>query len=211
MGTRRKNKQASKPSSNSLLPTLFISIMTAKTVVVFGATGGQGGGVARELAKDSDFFVRAVTRDPSSDKAKALKSDLGDRGEVVKGDLDDVASLASVLKDAHAVFVVTNFWADLDGSHEKKQVENAVKAAKEAGIKHFVWSTLPSAKEKSNGKFTKIEHFDCKAEADATVKAAGFDLTTFVQWPFYAENMLTFFPPKKQEDGTYNVVMPMGE
>lgn len=81
-------------------------VKMAKLVTVFGATGGQGNAVARALLASS-FKVRAVTRNPASEKAQALKS-LGT--EVVKGDLNDAASVTAAVQGAYGVFYVTNYW-----------------------------------------------------------------------------------------------------
>jgi len=112
-----------------------------KIITVFGATGAQGGGLVRAIATDtnSEFAVRAVTRDPNSDKAKALAA-LG--AEVVYGDLGDAASVHKALHGAYGAFFVTFFWAHFSPDQEKAEAALFAKAAKEAGIKHAIWSTL---------------------------------------------------------------------
>ena len=105
-----------------------------KVIAVFGATGQQGGGVVRALQADGRFKVRALTRHP--DKHPGL----GD--EVVEADLDRPETLKAAFAGAYGVFLVTNFWEP--GTDELKQATAAVRAAREAGIKHFIWSTLPS-------------------------------------------------------------------
>jgi uncharacterized protein YbjT (DUF2867 family) len=83
---------------------------TKKIIVVFGATGAQGGGVARAILNDpdSEFAVRAVTRDTNSEKAKAL-ADMG--AEIVTADIDDPQSIKRALEGAYGAFFVTFYWA----------------------------------------------------------------------------------------------------
>ncbi|HSO81808.1 NmrA family NAD(P)-binding protein [Thiocapsa sp.] len=81
-----------------------------KIIAVFGATGAQGGGLARAILDDPDggFAVRAITRDVDSDKARAL-AELG--AEVVAADVDDASSLRRALEGAYGAYFVTFFWA----------------------------------------------------------------------------------------------------
>ena len=106
-----------------------------KIIVVFGATGAQGGGLVRAILNDpnSEFAVRAVTRDPNSDKAKELAK-MG--AEVVKGEIDDVQSLKRVLTGAFGAYFVTFFWDHFSPEKEKSEAKNMAEAAKEAGLKH---------------------------------------------------------------------------
>src|SRR5437773_7219369 len=108
--------------------------LNKKIIAVFGATGLQGGGVVRALRANGQFKVRAVTRNPDKHR------DLAD--EVVAGDLDRPETLKAALAGAHSVFLVPNFWQP--GTDEGKQALAAVRAAKEAGVQHFIWSTLPN-------------------------------------------------------------------
>jgi uncharacterized protein YbjT (DUF2867 family) len=151
--------------------------MEKKIIAVVGATGLQGKGVVNALIKDGSFKVRAITRNP--DKYQ------GNADEVVQGDLTALESLTNAFKDAHGVFVVTNFW---EGADELAQGKTAVQAAKNAGVKHFVWSTLPNVEKISNGKFD-VPHFTGKAKVDALIKNSGFEYYTFVQPPFYFQNL----------------------
>src|SRR5580693_8592372 len=102
-----------------------------KVIAVVGATGQQGGAVVRALQADKQFKVRALTRNPAKHR------DLAD--EVVEADLSRPETLASAFKGAHGVFLVTNFQEH--GTSELQQATAAVRAAKDAGVKHFVWST----------------------------------------------------------------------
>src|SRR4029077_11893353 len=117
-------------------------------IAVVGATGQQGGGVVRALQASSQFKVRALTRNPDKHQ------DLGD--EVVKADLDRPETLKAAFEGAHGVFLVTNFWEE--GTNELQQATAAVHAAKDAGVKHFIWSTLPDVAAISASKF-HVPHF----------------------------------------------------
>src|SRR5229473_3909828 len=133
-------------------------------IAVIGATGQQGGGVLRALQTRGQFKVRALTRDP--DKHRELAE------EVVEADVDKPETLKAAFEGAHGVFLVTNFWA-YGGADELKQATAAVRAAKNSGVKHFIWSTLPDVEAISGGKF-HVPHFTSKAKIDRIVKEAGF-------------------------------------
>ena len=137
--------------------------MENKTIAVIGATGSQGKGVVNALIKEGTFKVRAISRNPDKYSGKA--------DQVVKADLTDLSSLTEAFKDAHGVFVVTNFW---EGADEIAQGKTAIQAAKDAGVNHFIWSTLPDVEKISNGKFD-VPHFTGKAKVDELVKEAGFE------------------------------------
>ncbi len=191
--------------------------MEKKVIAVIGATGSQGGGLARAiLADDSgEFACRAVTRDPSKAAAQSLAAAGAD---VVQADLDDVESLKKAFDGAYGVYCVTNFWEHFSGEKEKAQAQNLAAAAKAAGVKHVIWSTLEdtralmSADDKRmpylQEKY-RVPHFDAKAEADAYF--AGLPVT-FLVTSFYWDNLYAFgLGPKKGEDGTYGWVFPMGD
>src|SRR6186713_2154846 len=118
----------------------------AKIIAVLGATGRQSGGLAREILADPSggFAVRAITRDPNKDNAKALASK---GAEVVSANLDDVESLKKAFAGAHGVFGVTNFWEHFSAEKEKAQAKNIAEAAKAAGVKHVIWSTLEDTRQ----------------------------------------------------------------
>ncbi len=169
-----------------------------KLVAVVGATGQQGGAVVRALQASRQFKVRALTRNP------AKHSGLAD--EVVQADLTSPETLTAAFEGAHGVFLVTNFWQE--GAGELGQAAAAVRAAKDAGVKHFVWSTLPDVEAISHGKF-HVPHFTGKAKADRIVKEAGFANHTFVIAPFYYQNVLGALAPQKQADGTTSWALPL--
>ncbi len=171
--------------------------MKNKIIAVIGATGSQGKGVVNALIKEGSFKVRAITRNPDKYQGKA--------DEAVHGDLTDLESLTRALKDVYGVFVVTNFW---EGADELAQGKTAVQAAKNAGVKHFVWSTLPNVEKISNGKFD-VPHFTGKAKVDEVVKDAGFEYHTFVQPPFYFQNLTGMMGAHPQQDGSMGWTLPV--
>jgi uncharacterized protein YbjT (DUF2867 family) len=189
-------------------------------IAVVGATGAQGGGLVRAILADrnSDFRVRAITRNPDSPKAKAL-AEAG--AEVVAGDSDNVDSMTNALQGAYGAFMVTNFWEHFSPEREDQQAHNLAQAAKNAGVKHVVWSTLEDTREKipltddrmptlGNGKY-KVPHFDAKGAADKYFRELNVP-TTFLRTTFYWDNLIHFgMGPRRAEDGTLELVLPMGD
>jgi uncharacterized protein YbjT (DUF2867 family) len=174
-----------------------------KLVAVIGATGQQGGGVVRALQAREGFKVRALTRNP--DKHRELAE------EVVEADLDQPETLNAAFEGAHGVFLVTNFDARArreERTNELKQATAAVRAAKDSGVKHFIWSTLPDVEAISGGKFN-APHFTGKARIDPIVKEAGFANHTFVIPPFYYQNLVGVLAPQKQADGSVGWALPL--
>jgi uncharacterized protein YbjT (DUF2867 family) len=168
-----------------------------KAIVVVGATGTQGKAVVNALIDQETYNVKAMTRNPEKYSGKA--------NEAVKGDLNDVQSLKDAFKDAYGVFVVTNFW---EGADEVEQGKNAVEAAKEAGVQHFIWSTLPNVEIISKARFD-VPHFTLKARVDDLVKSAGFKYATFVQPPFYYQNLSGAIAPQAKQDGSSGWTLPI--
>ncbi len=140
-----------------------------RTVVVTGATGKQGGAVARELLRRG-FRVRAITRDPSKAAAVALR-ELG--AEVLRGDLDDVESLRSALESAHGAFSVQNFW---EAGYEREVAQGTALAelAKEVGVAHFVYSSVGSAQRE-----TGLAHFESKWKIEERIRELELPYTIF--------------------------------
>jgi uncharacterized protein YbjT (DUF2867 family) len=167
-------------------------------ITVIGATGWQGAGVVNALQGEGQFKVRAVTRHPA--KHPELT------GEVVEADLNRPETLEAAFAGAHGVFLVTNFWEQ--GTDELKEATAAVRAARDAGVKHLVWSTLPNVEAISGGKFN-VPHFTGKAKIDAIVKEAGFVHHTFVIAPFYYQNLVGSLAPQKQPDGSLGWALPL--
>jgi uncharacterized protein YbjT (DUF2867 family) len=176
----------------------------SKTILVFGATGAQGGSVARQLLARGKFAVRAFTRKADSPAAQELKK-LG--AEIAVGNLDEPATIAAALAGCYGAFGVTNFWEHFD--KEGPQGRNLVKAVADAKLQHFVYSTLPPIEKATGGKL-KSPHFDLKAEHEEYAKQLGIP-ATFVHVPFYYENFLYFFPPRPAGDGTYQFAFPQGD
>ena len=190
-----------------------------KIIAVLGATGAQGGSLVRAILGDPSggFTARAITRDINSDKAKALQA-LG--AEVVAGDVDDEASLVRAFTGAHGAFCVTFFWAHFSADKEIAEVAAMARAAKAAGVKHVVWSTLEDTRLRVplsdarmptlHGKY-KVPHFDGKGEADAEFTKAGVPVT-FLHTSFYWDNLIYFgMGPRKGADGKLVFALPMGD
>ena len=191
----------------------------AKVIAVVGATGAQAGGLARAILADPSggFSVRALTRDPSKDTAKAL-ADAG--AEVVQADIDDEASVTAAFEGAYGAYCLTNFWEHFSVDREQAQAGNMARAAAATGIQHAIWSTfedtrdwvpldddrMPTLQEKY-----KVPHFDSKAGANHFFSDAGVP-TTFLYTSFYWENFIFFgMGPARGEDGALAVTFPLGQ
>ena len=194
--------------------------MAAKKIItVFGATGAQGGGLVRAICSDpnSEFTARAVTRDINSDKAKELAK-LG--AEVVYGDLGNVESVHKALEGAYGAFFVTFFWAHFSPEQEKAEAAVFAKAAKDAGIKHAIWSTLEDTRElvplhddrmPTLKEIYKVPHFDAKGESNKLFTEAGVP-TTFFHASFYWDNFIYFGAgPKRGADRKLALTLPIGD
>ena len=190
-----------------------------KTIAIVGATGAQGGGLVRAMLadKDGEFTPRAVTRHVDSDKAKGLKKAGAD---VVQADLDDEESLKQAFAGAYGAFCVTNFWEHFSPEREYAQAGNMARAAKAAGVKHVIWSTLEDTRKQVplsddrmptlQGKY-KVPHFDAKGEADQIFRDVGVP-TTFLVTSFYWDNFIYFgLGPKRGPDGKLAITFPMGD
>jgi uncharacterized protein YbjT (DUF2867 family) len=190
-----------------------------KIIAVLGATGAQGGSLSRAVLSDpkSEFSVRALTRDVNSDKAKALAS-LG--AEVVSADIDNIDSLKKAFDGAYGVYAVTNFWEHFSPEKETAQAKNIADAAKAAGVRHVIWSSLEGTRNwiplEDNrmptlmGKY-KVPHFDSKGEAEKFFQQPGLS-STILRTSFYWDNFIYFgLGPKKGPDGKYAITFPMGD
>lgn len=190
-----------------------------KIITIFGATGAQGGGLARAILNDpgSEFAVRAVTRDRESPKAAELAAK---GAEVVVADVDDAASVEKAMEGAYGAFCVTFFWAHFSAEKEMAEAKIMAEAAKKAGLKHVIWSTLEDTRlyvpldddrmPTLNGKY-KVPHFDGKGESDHYFTDAGVP-TTFLLASFYWDNLIYFGAgPKRGEDGILAITFPMGD
>jgi Predicted nucleoside-diphosphate-sugar epimerases len=169
-----------------------------KVIAVVGATGQQGGAVARALKVGNQFKVRALTRNPAKHRELA--------DEIVQADLNRAETLTPAFAGAHGVFLVTNSWEA--AADEVEQATAAVRAAKDAGVKHLIWSTLPDVETISGGKF-HVPHFTGKAKVDRIVKEAGFANHTFLIAPFYYQNLIGVLAPQKQTDKSVGWALPL--
>jgi uncharacterized protein YbjT (DUF2867 family) len=190
-----------------------------KMIAVLGATGAQGGGLARSILDDPEggFRVRAITRNPDSAKARAL-ADAG--AEVVRADLDDVESLTAAFSGCHGAFCVTNFWEHFSPEKEAAQAKNLAAAAQAAGLRHVIWSTLEDVRKwipldddrmPTLMERYKVPHFDAKGASDHFFTDAGVP-TTFLLASFYWDNLLHFgMETQRGEDGSLVFALPMGD
>jgi len=189
-----------------------------KVIAVMGATGAQGGGLARAIATDRNgpFVARAITRKTDSEKALALAR-LG--VEVVAGDADDPPSLERAMAGAFGVFCVTNFWEHFSAEREGAQATAMARATRKAGVQHVVWSTLEDTRRwvplsdtrlpTLHGKY-KVPHFDSKGYVDR-VFAEEAAPTTYLLAAFYWENFIYFgMGPRKGPDGELALALPLG-
>ncbi|MBS0000335.1 MAG: NmrA/HSCARG family protein, partial [Cyclobacteriaceae bacterium] len=165
----------------------------------------------------SEFTVRAITRDIKSEKARQL-ADLG--AEVVAADIDDRQSIEKVLRGAYGAYFVTFFWAHFSPEKEYSQAKNMAEAAKKAGLKHAIWSTLEDTREwvpldddrmPTLLESYKVPHFDAKGAANQHFIDAGVP-TTFLVASFYWDNLIYFGAgPKRGENGKLAITFPMGD
>jgi uncharacterized protein YbjT (DUF2867 family) len=196
-----------------------------KIIAVLGSTGSQGGGLVRAILDDPDgpFAVRAITRNAGSAKAQEYAA----RGaEVVEADLDDEASIRAAFTGAYGAYVVTSFWDQLPESEtrtrsqrEKDQARNAARAAKAAGLKHVVWSTLEDTRPHFEHLGSdlpvledgyKVPHFDVKGEANAYFLELGVP-TTFLETTFYYESFLMGQGPQRDQGGRLVLSLPLAD
>jgi uncharacterized protein YbjT (DUF2867 family) len=150
-----------------------------RIVLITGATGRQGGAVARSLA-GKGFRLRALTRKPSGDAAKALG---GIGTDVVQGDLDDPESLRRALSGVWGVFAVQNTW-EAGVEKEEEQGKRLANIAKDAGVRHFVYSSVGSAHRN-----TGIPHFDNKWRIEQTIRSLAFPSHVILRPVFFMENL----------------------
>jgi uncharacterized protein YbjT (DUF2867 family) len=197
-----------------------------QVIAVVGATGSQGGGLVRAILADPDheFVVRGLARNTRSAKAQELAA----AGvEVVDADLNDQESMVRALKGAYGAYVVTNYWvertpeaeaAQTRAEMELQQAEIAAWAAKAAGVKHVIWSTLEDTRNhfgdddrvpNVDGLY-KVPHFDAKGEADELFTKYGIP-TTFLRTTFFFEGMTGGLGPVRDASGTLMLTLPMAD
>lgn len=183
----------------------------SKVVTVFGATGGQGGGVVSRLLKainndEGDYHIRAITRNPDGPKGIDLKN----KGcEVVKCDMDDQASVEEAISGSYAVFLVTNYWEHFSAEKEIDQGKRVIDVSEKLGVKHLVYSGLENVK-KSIG--LECAHFDSKGKVEEylhTKKLKERMNFTIVRFSFYYNNFPTLMKPRRVDEDTFMFDIPM--
>ncbi|MGE3799396.1 MAG: NmrA/HSCARG family protein [Candidatus Kapaibacterium sp.] len=190
-----------------------------KIIAIVGATGAQGGSLAEAILSDPDsqFSVRAITRNASSEKAKALAAK---GAEVVEADVENVESLKKAFDGAYGAFCVTFFWEHFSPEKELAHAKGMADAAKEAGVQHVIWSTLEDTRNwvpleddrmpTLMGAY-KVPHFDAKGEADNYFTGLGLPVT-LLRTSFYWDNLAYFgMGPAKGPDDNLYFNLPMGD
>jgi uncharacterized protein YbjT (DUF2867 family) len=173
----------------------------------------------RAIQRDAGggYRARAITRDPQSAKAQELAT-LG--AEVVAGDVDDEDSLQRAFAGAHGAFCVTFYWAHFSAEREMAEAAAMARAAKAAGVKHVIWSTLEDTRRwvplddnrmpTLNGKY-KVPHFDGKGASDHYFLESGVPATLLLT-SFYWDNFIYFgMGPQKGPGGGLAIAFPMGD
>ncbi|KAH6184226.1 hypothetical protein HBI68_013650 [Parastagonospora nodorum] len=184
----------------------------SKLLVVFGATGQQGGSIVNTILGDAElskeYKIRGTTRDPSQESAQVLAK----KGvEVVKADVDDAASLKKAFEGAHVVFA--NTVTVYDGhayEHEVSHGRALADAAVAAGVPYYIYSTLPNAGKNSGGKLKNMGHFDGKEEVEQYIRKLPLKSSFFAPGSFMS-NFSATMKPHPVGNGTYalfNFVTP---
>ncbi|KAJ7652449.1 NAD(P)-binding protein [Mycena polygramma] len=179
------------------------------TITIFGATGSQGSSVLEAVLADGKYTPRAVSRSLDSEASKAL---IAKGVEVVVGDLWNKESIKKAIRGSDAVFGTTNFWApdvfpaDHKGKGEITQGKNLVDAAKEVGIKFFIWSSLPNATKDSKGRYSSLYHVDNKAIIEDYLRASGVPFAVLLTG-WFLENLWKFGSLSKTDTG-YTIPIP---
>lgn len=184
---------------------------TKPLITVFGATGRQGGSVARAALARGDWTVRAVTRRTDSPAARALAAQ---GAQLCQADLDHADSLAAALDGAQAVFGVINFWENGDPLRELRQAANLAAAARSSRPAQLIWSTLEDSRtvlSPPKGQRFAVPHLDAKAEANALFLASGLPVTLLLT-SFFWENLIDFgMGPQRGEDDVLELALPLGQ
>ncbi|KAF9876687.1 NmrA-like family domain-containing protein [Colletotrichum karsti] len=189
-------------------------------ITVLGATGNQGQGVVRALLDSTHpFQVRAVTRNPDGLAARNLLELVGHhkRLTLIRGDVYDSDSLVRAFEGSYGVFAMTQsfipgtvYHKEEDLRHELEAGRNIVNAAEKTGVKHFIFSSLPNIQKASNGRYSKVFHFDFKSQIDEWARERLPAVTTLIpglfydnlQWPNYC---------RRDDDGTVRFCAAVSE
>ena len=186
-----------------------------KIIAIVGATGAQGGGLARAIMDDpaGPFKARILTRDATGAKAR----EFADRGaEVVAADTHDPDSLKRAFAGAWGAYCVTFFWAHFSPDKEMAEAKGMADAARANGLQHVIWSTLEDVRKFIPLADTrmptllghyKVPHFDAKGEADRFFDGLP---VTYLLASFYWENLVQM-APKPGPDGKLTLALPMGD
>uniref|UniRef100_A0A1D1YNG0 NmrA-like family domain-containing protein 1 n=1 Tax=Anthurium amnicola TaxID=1678845 RepID=A0A1D1YNG0_9ARAE len=178
-------------------------------IVVSGATGAQGGSVVNSLLATGRYKIRALTRNPNSDKAKALLSKGVD--EVVKCDFSVKEDVKKALSGADIAWIVTNYWdPSIVGNNppeEERQSKLIADVAKEVGLNWLIYSSLPDTTVESDGKYPEVIHFSGKNHAEQYMRTLGIPNTTFFYIGFYYQNIGTF-APLVEKDNEVELLFP---
>lgn len=197
-----------------------------KTIAIMGATGNQGGATVKAFhalkeSGNNHYKIRAISRDPHSEKAEAIKP-LVD--EIVKADANNIDEMVAAFEGCYGAFLVSDFWQDMNVSNEMRVLRNLKEAVKKAGVKHVVLSTLEDTRpfvteQEDKDSWAVIEeehnmyvpHLDGKNEVEQEFREEGIP-TTYFYTAFYYENFINFgMGPSRQADtAPYGITFPMG-
>ncbi|CUM63896.1 uncharacterized protein PRCAT00001484001 [Priceomyces carsonii] len=175
-------------------------------LVVFGATGQQGGSVISQVLQDSNlakkFKIRAVTRDASKSKAKALQL----KGiEIVTANFNDESSMIQAMKGAHTIFATTVTERLKDGKElEIEQGKKLADAAIKVAAQYLIWSSSTNVSEITKGKLRHVSPFDAKAIVEEYITGLPIKSAFYIPGSFM-QNFLENMSPKPLGDGTYGI------
>ncbi|GAO19938.1 hypothetical protein UVI_02043640 [Ustilaginoidea virens] len=180
----------------------------SKILTVFGATGNQGGSVIQAILTDpalsSEYKLRGVTRDVGKPAAQALTA----KGvEMVQADMSSAEAAAPAVQGAHTVFLVTNFWETMSAEVEMAQGKAVADAARAAGVKHLIFSSLMDVSRATGGRLRHVTHFDGKARVEEYIRGSGVPCT-FVQPGLFMSGFFSFL--RRQDDGSFRWAAPQG-
>ncbi|KAL3473954.1 NmrA family transcriptional regulator [Aspergillus californicus] len=182
----------------------------SKLLVVFGATGAQGGALINHVLNDPDlaqqYHLRGISRNMSQPAALELAS----KGvELIQADLSDPSSLSAAVQGAYAVFSVTNFWDSRSATVEVSQGKAVADAAFAANVTVMIFSSLPAVMKMTKGEITDMHHFDSKAEVEEYIRSLRFPVSVFYFAGWYMQNVWHPMSPKLEYHPDGSVVFPL--